>query len=78
VATSEGEFYVGNIDPRDGGECRVTKEFKLLLRPGEFMPPPQVLQEADDTTAHVRMFCFHFALTIELELETLVSLPLYV
>jgi hypothetical protein len=23
-------LYVGNIDPRDGGECRITKEFKLL------------------------------------------------
>ena len=23
-------LYVGNIDPRDGGECRITKEFRLI------------------------------------------------
>ena len=30
VATSEGVLYVGNIDPREGGECRITKEFRLI------------------------------------------------
>ena len=27
VATSEGLLYVGNIDPKEGGECKITKEF---------------------------------------------------
>ena len=30
VATSEAVLYVGNIDPREGGECRITKEFRLI------------------------------------------------
>lgn len=30
VATSDGSLYVGNIDPRDGGECRINKEFRLF------------------------------------------------
>lgn len=29
VATSEGTLYIGNIEPRDGGECRIIKEFRL-------------------------------------------------
>ena len=28
VATSEGILYDGNIDPREGGECQITKEFR--------------------------------------------------
>ena len=30
MATSDGSLYMGNIDPRDGGECRITKEFHLF------------------------------------------------
>jgi len=30
VATSEGLLYVGSIDPREGGECKITKEFGLV------------------------------------------------
>ena len=30
VATSDGALYMGNIDPREGGECRITKEFRLF------------------------------------------------
>ena len=30
MATSEGVLFVGNIDPREGGECRITKEFRLI------------------------------------------------
>lgn len=30
VATAEGSLYVGNVDPRDGGECRIAKEFRLF------------------------------------------------
>ena len=37
MATSDGTLYVGNIDPRDGGECRITKEFKLFTGPGDFL-----------------------------------------
>ena len=37
MATSDGSLYVGNIDPRDGGECRITKEFKLFSGPGDFI-----------------------------------------
>ena len=29
MATSEGTLYIGNIEPRDGGECRIIKEFRL-------------------------------------------------
>ena len=28
VATSEGRLYIGGIDPREGGECRILKEFR--------------------------------------------------
>lgn len=30
VATSDGALYMGNIDPREGGECRINKEFRLF------------------------------------------------
>ena len=62
MATSEGEFYVGNIDPRDGGECRISKEFKLLSRPGELLPSSKVLLQPDDATAHVRRFYFRMVI----------------
>jgi autophagy-related protein 18 len=42
VATSDGTLYVGNIDPRDGGECRITKEFRL------FGPSGNILQEEEN------------------------------
>lgn len=35
VATSEGALYVGNIDPRDGGECRIAKEYRLFAGQGD-------------------------------------------
>ena len=53
VATSDGTFYVGNIDPRDGGECRITKEFRLLSRPGEFLHGHTHQQQSDETMPHV-------------------------
>ena len=28
VATSEGRLYIGGIDPREGGDCRILKEFR--------------------------------------------------
>ena len=44
VATSEGLLYVGSIDPREGGECKITKEFgwDILHSPVSvvFLPPP--------------------------------------
>ena len=30
MATSDGVLYVGNIVPREGGECRISKEFRLF------------------------------------------------
>ena len=52
VATSDGTLYTGNIDPRDGGECRITKEFNLLSRSGEF-PHGYAHQSQGEDTAHV-------------------------
>ena len=50
VATSDGALYMGNIDPRDGGECRITKEFRLFVGPGD---PPL---EEEDRPSNVRHF----------------------
>ena len=38
VATSDGSLLVGNIDPREGGECKINKEFRLFSGPSDFSP----------------------------------------
>ena len=48
VATSDGALYMGNIDPRDGGECRITKEFRLFVGPGD--PPPDEEERASNVS----------------------------
>ena len=30
VAASDGILYVGSIDPREGGECKIAKEFRSV------------------------------------------------
>ena len=30
VATSEGRVYVGGIDPRDGGDCKILRDYRFL------------------------------------------------
>ena len=39
VATSEGRLLVASIDPREGGECRVHKEYRSA---GLFSFPPSL------------------------------------
>ena len=31
VATSEGRVYVGGIDPRDGGDCKILRDYRFLI-----------------------------------------------
>jgi hypothetical protein len=33
VATSEGRLYVGGIDPRDGGDCKILRDYSLVGDP---------------------------------------------
>ena len=60
VATSEGVLYVGNIDPRDGGECRITKEFRLLGSDGYVPDDGHKLLAAVSATEyiHVAMYMY--------------------
>ncbi len=30
VATSDGSLHMGDIDPREGGDCKYHREFKLV------------------------------------------------
>ena len=48
LATSDGTLYMGNIDPRDGGECRIAKEYRLFAGPGD-------VPQDDEKAATVRM-----------------------
>jgi autophagy-related protein 18 len=35
VATSEGRLYVGGIDPREGGDCKILKDYSLTGDPAD-------------------------------------------
>lgn len=60
VATSDGSLYVGNIDPRDGGECRITKEFRLFAGPGD--PPPDEEERASNVSSPLPLTLVWFPL----------------
>ena len=57
VATSDGTLYMGNIDPRDGGECRITKEFRLFVGPGD--PPPDEEERAPNVSPSPHLDTVH-------------------
>lgn len=50
-------LYVGNIDPRDGGECRITKEFRLLGSDGYIPDDGQNLLAAVRCMLNIHAHC---------------------